>query len=137
MEFTLTYSPKKISSERIIEGLKDRYDALNERVWRRKLRDSEIFEVAEVVFDNIERLEWERYYRTSKEIAEAASEVDRQLRILEAFVVRNELKKGYRPPKKGKTRRANVDEELIAVFTVLTERKVEPSPIFSRPIKRR
>lgn len=137
MEFTLTYSTKKISSERIIESLKDRYDALNERVWRRKLRDSEIFEVADVVFDNIERLEWERYYRTAKEIAEAASEVDRQLRILEAFVVRNELKKGYRPQVRQKTRRANVDGELIAVFTVLMEHKVEPSPVFCRPVKRR
>lgn len=137
MKFTLTYSPEKISSEKIIEKLKARYDALNERVWRRKLRDPEIFEVAEVVFDNIERLEWERYYRTSKEIAEAASEVDRQLRVLEAFIVRNELKKGYTPPKKEKARRANVGEELIVVFTVLTERKVEPSPVFSRPIKRR
>ncbi|MBP3556112.1 MAG: hypothetical protein J6K20_00190 [Thermoguttaceae bacterium] len=35
------------------------------------------------------------------------------------------------------THRVNVDGELIAVFTVLTERKVEPSPVFSRPIKRR
>lgn len=137
MEFTLTYSPKKISSEKILESFKARYDALNERVWRRKLRDPEIFEVADVVFDNIERLEWERYYRTSKEIAEAASEVDRQLRILEAFVVRNELKKGYTPPKKEKTRQANTPQALIAVFTVLTERKPEPSPVFSRPIKRR
>ncbi len=136
MEYTLTYSTKKISSERIIESLKDRYNALNERVWRRKLRDPEIFEVADVVFDNIERLEWERYYRSAKEIAEAASEVDRQLRILEAFVVRNELKKGYRPQVRQKTRRANVDGELIAVFTVLTERKVEPSPVFCRPVKR-
>lgn len=132
MRFTLTYSPEKI-----LESFKARYDALNERVIARKLRDPEIFEVAEVVFDNIERLEWLRFYRTSKEITEAASEVDRQLRILEAFVVRNELKKGYRPPKKEKTRRANVGGELIAVFTVLMERKVEPSPVFSRPIKRR
>lgn len=132
MRFTITYSPEKI-----LESFKARYDALNERVIARKLRDPEIFEVADVVFDNIERLEWERYYRTSKEIAEAASEVDRQLRILEAFVVRNELKKGYRPQVRQKTRGANVDGELIAVFTVLTERKVEPSPVFSRPVKRR
>ena len=132
MRFTLTYSPEKI-----LESFKARYDALNERVIARKLRDSEIFEVADVVFDNIERLEWERFYRTAKEIAEAASEVDRQLRILEAFVIRNELKKGYRPPKKEKTRRANVSREFIAVFMPLTERKVEPSPVFSRPVKRR
>lgn len=132
MRFTLTYSPEKI-----LESFKERYDALNERVIARKLRDPEIFEVADVVFDNIERLEWERFYRTSKEIVEAASEVDRQLRILEAFVVRNELKKGYRPPKKEKMRRANTPEALISVFTVLTERKVEPSPVFSRPVKRR
>ena len=132
MRFTLTYSPEKI-----LESFKARYDALNERVIARKLRDPEIFEVADVVFDNIERLEWERFYRTAKEIAEAASEVDRQLRILEAFVIRNELKKGYRPPKKEKTRRANVSREFIAVFMPLTERKVEPSPVFSRPVKRR
>ena len=81
--------------------------------------------------------EQEGVYRTAKEIAEAASEVDRQLRILEAFVVRNELKKGYRPQVRQKTRRANVDGELIAVFTVLTERKVEPSPVLCRPVKRR
>lgn len=132
MRFTLTCSPEKI-----LESFKARYSALNERVIARKLRDSEIFEVAEVVFDNIERLEWERYYRSAKEIAEAASEVDRQLRILEAFIVRNELKKGYRPQVRQKTRRANVDGELIVVFTVLTERKVEPSPVFCRPVKRR
>lgn len=137
MEFTLTYSPKKISSERIIESLKDRYNALNERVIARKLRDREIFEVADVVFDNIERLEWERFYRTSKEIAEAASEVDRQLRILEAFVVRNELKKGYTPPPRQKKRRAGVSNDFIAVWRGLTERKVEPSPVFNRPVKRR
>lgn len=120
MELKLTCPRKKI-----IEKFKVRYNLLNQRVTSRNLLDSKIFQFADVVFDNIRELEKTLFVRSASNVAQLVAELDRRFKTLESFVAKEE------------TRRANTPQALIAVFMPLTERKVDPSPIFSRPIKRR
>lgn len=111
------------------------FDALEKRIFYRRLRDPEISSVADVVRENLGRLERINFAWSREEILDALAAVDRQLRILEAFVIRNELKKGYCPLR---WRERAVDAgALVATFRNLTAPKRSVSPVFERPVKRR
>lgn len=112
------------------------FDALEKRIFYRRLRDPEISSVADVVRENLGRLERINFAWSREEILDALAAVDRQLRILEAFVIRNELKKGYCPLR---SRERAVDDAgaLVATFRKLTAPKRSVSPVFERPVRRR